>query len=73
MFKEQHEELFEKIKKARNLPFMTDNIDQILVFLGGISTEYYRPEDNPLSEKYDKKRKRIIMDGIDYDKIIKQP
>ena len=65
--------MFEKIKKARNLPFMTDNLDQLLVFLGGISTEYYRPKDNPLSEKYDKKRKRIIMDGIDYDKIIKQP
>jgi hypothetical protein len=51
---------------------MTDNIDQLMVFLGGISTEYYRPEDNPLSEKYDKKRKRIIMDGSDYDKIIRQ-
>ena len=71
MFKEQHPELFEAIKKARNLPFMTDNLDQMLVYLGGISTEYYRPQDNPLSEKYNKKRKRIILDGIDYDKIVK--
>lgn len=71
MFKEQHAELFEKIKKARNLPFMTDNIDQMMVSLGGISTDFYRPEDDPLNEKYDRKRKRIIMDGIDYDKIIR--
>jgi heptose-I-phosphate ethanolaminephosphotransferase len=71
MFKEQHAELFEKIKKARNLPFMTDNIDQMMVSLGGISTDFYRPEDDPLNEKYDRKRKRIIMGGIDYDKIIR--
>ncbi|MDD7317586.1 MAG: hypothetical protein SOZ80_07335 [Prevotella sp.] len=45
------------------------DIDQMLVFLGGISTKFYREEDNPLSGSYDRGRKRMIKDGVDYDVI----
>ncbi|RRD02377.1 phosphoethanolamine transferase [Prevotella sp. OH937_COT-195] len=69
MFKERHNDIYERIKKVRNMPFMTDNIDQMLIYLGGISTEYYRPTDNPLDNSYNVKRKRMIKDSIDYDVI----
>jgi heptose-I-phosphate ethanolaminephosphotransferase len=60
------------VKAARNRPFMTDNISQLLIYLAGISCPYYRDADNLISPHYQTHRKRMLMNLIDYDKAIRE-
>lgn len=72
-YRQKHEAIWEHVKKAKDLPFMTDNIDQVLIYLAGISSPNYRTKDNVLSEDFDKTRKRMLMGTIDYDQVMSQP
>lgn len=67
----QHPDMTEKIRKAKDKPFMTDNIAQLLLGLAGIETEYYSPLADPLSDEYNIHRKRMIRGEYDYDEIMK--
>ena len=54
---------------AAHRPFMTDNISQVLVYLAGIQTPFYRDDYNVLSDEYNAERKRIIKGTVDYDEL----
>ena len=58
-----------QIANAAHRPFMTDNISQILVYLAGIQTPFYRDDYNVLSDEYNSERKRIIKGTVDYDEL----
>ena len=58
-----------QINHAAHRPFMTDNISQVLVYLAGIHTPFYRDDYNILSDDYDTSRKRIIKGTVDYDEL----
>ena len=61
----------QNIEKAKKLPLCTDNIAHLLLFLGGISTEYYKEEYNPLSLRYYSSLPRIINNEFYYDEFAK--
>ena len=66
----KHPDIVKKVRRASTLPFMSDNISQILVYLAGIHSPYYRPQYNPLEDEYDHERRRILKGGkADYDKL----
>ena len=52
IFRKNHPDIVQQIIKAKDRPFMTDNISQLLLYLADISTPYYREEDNLISPCY---------------------
>ena len=64
-----HPEVVAAIWKAKDLPFMTDNLPHILLWLAGISAPYYRTDRNLLSPDYDAKRPRLLKGIVDYNTI----
>ncbi|MBO5156575.1 MAG: phosphoethanolamine transferase [Prevotella sp.] len=62
-----HPEIFRQIKQAKDKPFMTDNISQLLLYLAGIDCPWSRPAANPLSDEYDEKRPRVIKNTVNYN------
>ena len=70
-YQTQHPQMVEKIRKAKDKPFMTDNVAQLLLGLAGIETDYYSPLADPLSDEYNIHRKRMIRGEYDYDDIMK--
>ena len=71
-YRQRHPDVWQLVKAARNRPFMTDNISQLLIYLAGISCPYYRDSDNLISPRYQTHRKRMLMNEIDYDKAIRE-
>ncbi|MBQ8046785.1 MAG: phosphoethanolamine transferase [Prevotella sp.] len=61
----------EKIKQAADRPLMSDNLCQMLLFLGGIEADCYREDRNVLSSSY-VCPPRIIHDCVDYDKLMSE-
>jgi len=66
-YTETHPDIFRRIKAAKDKPFMTDNISQMLLYLAGIYCPWGRPETNPLSDCYDEKRPRMLKNTVDYN------
>lgn len=62
-----HKDVVKMIKAARDRPFMTDNLAQMLLFLAGISCPDYRDEYNILSPNFDEKRPRLLKNTVDYN------
>jgi heptose-I-phosphate ethanolaminephosphotransferase len=51
---------------------MTDALPHLLMYLGGIHCQYYNPELNILSPKYNEQRPRILKNQTDYDVLMAQ-
>lgn len=66
-YQSAHPEIMEQIRKAKEKPFMTDDLPQILLYLAGIKQKYYDEERNLLSPNYNTHRKRLLKGTIDYD------
>ena len=62
-------EVVAAVRAAAAKPFMTDRLPHLLLYLGGISCPYYRPDCNPLSPDYDERNPRILKNTTDYDKL----
>ncbi len=56
---------------ACNKPFISTYISQVLFALAQISSSYYYPERDPLSQDYNAP-KRILLDGNDFDQLVTQ-
>lgn len=72
-YRQRHPDIWDRVKAAKDRPFMTDNIDQLLLYLAGISSPDYRSKDNILSDDYDSRRKRLLMGTLDYDSMMSRP
>ena len=68
-YAKKHPDIVRQINNAAHRPFMTDNISQVLVYLAGIQTPFYRDDYNVLSDEYNAERKRIIKGTVDYDEL----
>ena len=66
-YREAHGDIYAQMLAAKARPFMTDAIDQVILYLAGVETQYYDSRKNILSPDFDASRKRLIMGGIDYD------
>jgi heptose-I-phosphate ethanolaminephosphotransferase len=68
-YREAHPDVVEFIRKASTLRYMTDALPHTLLRLAGISTRWYRPSLDILSDEYDDERPRILKLTTDYDKL----
>lgn len=67
-YRQRHPDVYERVRAVRDVPFMTDNIDQMLLSLAGIASADYRPDCDPLSPLYDAGRPRMLMGQIRYER-----
>lgn len=70
-YRESHPYGWKAIQAAKDRPMMTDILPHFLLYLGGISTPFYREELNVISPKYDQKRPRILKGETDYNTLKK--
>lgn len=70
IYKENHPDVYAKILNAKDFKFMSDNIGQMLLFLGGIESKYYKRENSLLDFFYDDDRPRMLWGKINYDSIM---
>lgn len=68
-YRERHPEVVSAIVRAARLPFMTDNLPHMLLWLAGIHCPYYRDACNPLSPRYDASRPRLLKARTDYNSL----
>lgn len=64
---ETHPDVFNQVKTASKLRFMTDALPHMLLYLAGIDAPSYHAEYNILSPSYNEQRPRILQDQTDYD------
>jgi len=65
-----HPDVPARLERGRHHRFMHDNLCQVIFDLAQVQTPYYRPERNPLSERFTASR-RLVYDRIDYDQLSK--
>ncbi|HEC1760021.1 TPA: phosphoethanolamine transferase [Campylobacter lari] len=70
-FKQNNPELVDRIIKAKNRPFMIDDLIHTMTTIGGIKVEDYDPARDVLSDKFNSNRIRIFNGEVDYDKVLK--
>lgn len=69
-FKEQHPDIVERVKDARQKPFISSNLSQLILGLAGVHTKWYSPKRDLLNEHYHP-GPRLLKGSISYDSIIK--
>ena len=68
IYRQSHGDIVEKIENSVDMPFITDGVPQILLYLAGIACEWYDDSCNLLSNDY-QCHKRIIAGCVDYDEL----
>jgi heptose-I-phosphate ethanolaminephosphotransferase len=70
-FSANNPSLLELINSSKRRPFMTDDLPHMILFLAGISCQYYNDEKNVLSNNFNSHRVRLIDGKVDYDELVK--
>lgn len=70
-YRENHPYGWKAIQAAKDRPMMTDVLPHLLLYLGGISTPFYREEYNVIMPAYNVNRKRILKGETDYNTLKK--
>ncbi|CAM2800920.1 sulfatase-like hydrolase/transferase [Helicobacter burdigaliensis] len=68
-FKQNNKELIKKIIKAKDKPFMSDDLIHTLSNIANIKIKDYQESKDILSENFDKKRKRLFKQEKDYEEL----
>ena len=63
-------DIVEQIRYSTQRHFYSDDLSQVLLYLGGISCKDYDEKCNIISPSYNNHRKRLLKKNTDYDKII---
>lgn len=69
-YQERHTDVVSRLRQAATQPFMTDNLAQMMLSLGGIHCLWYNAKADPLSSLYDIHRKRLLHGEIDYNELM---
>lgn len=70
IYKNKHAEVYNMMLDAVNKPYMTDLIPQLIMHIAGVQTTTYDAKKDILSPRYDVKRKRLLRNEVDYNRII---
>lgn len=65
-YRNTHPDIYQQVREARDKPFMTDNLDMLLLGLAGISCPDYRPDDDLLNPSYNPSQPRMLMGTLLY-------
>lgn len=70
-YAKKHSELIKKIKEISTLPYSLDRCGNMLLTIGGITSNYYRADDDILNPSFTTKKRKIFLrdnsQTIDYD------
>jgi heptose-I-phosphate ethanolaminephosphotransferase len=66
-YKEIYPQKTETIRKNTSLPFMTDDLLEIIMDITNIKTPYFNKERSLINPDFNPNRKRILFDERDYD------
>lgn len=67
----KHKNTFDAIRRAADLPYMTDLVPYLLMHLGGVRYSTYDESKDILSPRYNLQRKRLLRNETDYDKLMR--
>ncbi|MBR8463173.1 phosphoethanolamine transferase [Campylobacter sp. faydin G-24] len=70
-FKQNHADIWGLLQRAKDKPFMTDDIIHLLADIVGVSPLEFDPQRSVLRDEFNSNRKRMF-NGIDYDSVRKQ-
>ena len=65
-YKKNHPDVWQSVMRAKDKPFMTDDLPHLMISLAGIKCQHYRPDHDLLSNEYSTTRKRIIAGEREY-------
>ena len=66
-YKRFHKRIYDEAIANRHTPITTDDVSHTILGIGGMWTPFYKPQRDFLSDKYNKKKHRIVLNTIDYD------
>lgn len=66
-YTKNHPEIFQQVTEAKDKRYMTDALPHLLLYLAGIHSKEYKPEQNILAPEYNEHRPRILKNTTDYD------
>lgn len=66
-FKNKHFNILAKLNKAKDLPFMSDDLVHLFCDIAKIYPKEYEEQRSPLDENFNKNRPRIIANELKYD------
>lgn len=66
----RHPEVTERIRRATTRPFLSDATSQLLAGLAGIRLAEYDPQLDPLDDRFDSLRPRMLLGTCDYDALM---
>ena len=68
-FKMAHPDVVAQVHRAKDKPFMTDDMPHLMLGLAGIACPYYDPRRDILDDRFDTGRPRLIKRQYDYDRL----
>lgn len=66
-FIKNHKDVYDKAVANKHIPIITDDVSHTILSLGGIKTSWYNPQRDFLNNKYNRAKRRIVLNSIDYD------
>ena len=66
IYRERHPQVWKLISEKRTLPYSSDRLSHLLLYLGGISSPLYQGRYNPLDSLYDASAERRLRDEYPY-------
>lgn len=71
-FRAQYPDIEKKVKESVHKPIITDDLPHFLFDVASIKTKYYCPNLSFINDNYQAKKKRVVLNDIDYDKYIEE-
>lgn len=68
-YRERHPDICDQLAAAVDRKWTTAHLGQLMLYLGGIGSQYYKPWACPLTPAF-KESRRIINGNTDYDKLM---
>ena len=66
-YMKNHKDVYDKAVANKHTPIITDDVSHTILSLGGIKTPWYNPHRDFLNSKYNRGKRRIVLNSIDYD------
>ena len=71
-YKQNHLDMVARIERSVDRPYMIDDLPHLMLDLAGIECEWFDPTRSVINDKFNTKRKRLLLDSKqDYDEIMK--
>lgn len=71
-YKQNRPDMVARIERSVDRPYMIDDLPHLMLDLAGIECEWFDPTRSIINDKFNAKRKRLLLDSKqDYDEIMK--